>query len=83
MAEVKETLYQYHGSTPVLLTLHFDNRGEVDVQVMKDMGIRACPEFFQAIGRLCGPRALTVQMKKPEVRQRNGNGNGAYNGKGH
>ena len=83
MAEVKETLYQYHGSTPVLLTLHFDNRGEVDVQVMKDMGIRACPEFFQAIGRLCGPRSLTVQMKKPEVRQRNGNGNGAYKGKGH
>ncbi len=81
MQEIKEVFYQFHGATPVQLTLHFDNRGEVDVQVMPDMSIRTCPEFFQAIGRLCGPRALCVRMKKPEARPRNGNG--GRNGKAH
>lgn len=77
MLELKELLYQHHGATPVLLTLHFDNRGEVDIQVLKDMAIRPSTDLFHQITRLCGPRSLKVQMRKPEVQQRrNGNGNG-------
>ena len=81
MMDLKEELYRFHGSTPVLLTLHFDNRGQVDIQVMKDMGVRACPDFIRTIGRLCGPRALSLQVKKPEAARRGGNGNGR-NGNG-
>ena len=80
MMELKELLYQHHGPTPVLLTLHFDNRGEVDIQVLKDMSIRPSSELFRKITRLCGPRALMVQMRKPEVQQRR-NGNGHSNGR--
>ncbi len=77
MLELKELLYQHHGAAPVLLTLHFDNRGEVDIQVLKDMSIRPSTELFHKITRLCGPRSLAVLMRKPEVQQRrNGNGNG-------
>jgi DNA polymerase-3 subunit alpha len=76
MMDLKEELYRFHGATPVLLTFHFDNRGQVDIQVMKDMGVRACPEFIRTVGRICGPRALSLQMKKPEVPVRRGNGNG-------
>ena len=76
MMDLKEELYRFHGSTPVVLTLHFDNRGQVDIQVMKDMGVRACPEFIRTINRLCGPRALGLQIKKPEAGRRGGNGNG-------
>ena len=77
MLELKELLYQHHGTAPVLLTLHFDNRGEVDIQVLKDMSIRPSTDLFHKITRLCGPRSLAVQMRKPEVQQRrNGNGNG-------
>ena len=80
MMELKELLYQHHGATPVLLTLHFDNRGEVDIQVLKDMSIRPSSELFHKITRLCGPRSLMVQMRKPEVQQRR-NGNGYGNGR--
>jgi DNA polymerase-3 subunit alpha len=76
MLELKELLYQHHGSIPVLLTLHFDNRGEVDILVLKDMGIRPSSELFHTITRLCGPQSLAVQMKRPEVQRRNNNGNG-------
>jgi DNA polymerase-3 subunit alpha len=77
MLELKELLYQHHGATPVLLTLHFDNRGEVDIQVLKDMSIRPSSDLFHKITRLCGPRSLAVQMRKPEMQpRRNGNGNG-------
>lgn len=70
MTALKELLYQHHGSTPVLLTLHFDERGEVDIQVLKDMGIRPSPELFHEITHLCGPRALRVHMRKPEAKKR-------------
>jgi DNA polymerase-3 subunit alpha len=77
MLDLKELLYQHHGTTPVLLTLHFDNRGEVDIQVIKDMSIRPSTDLFHKITRLCGPRSLTVRMRKPEIApRRNGNGNG-------
>jgi DNA polymerase-3 subunit alpha len=79
MLELKELLYLHHGATPVLLTLHFDKRGEVDIQVLKDMSIRPSTDLFHKITRLCGPRSLTVQMSKPEVQQRrNGNGRNGY-----
>lgn len=77
MMELKELFYQHHGTTPVQLTLHFDNRGEVDIQVLKDMSIRPSSDLFHKITTLCGPRSLQVQMRRPEVQQRrNGNVNG-------
>jgi len=79
MLDLKELLYQHHGATPVLLTLHFDKRGEVDIQVLKDMSIRPSTDLFHQITRLCGPRSLLVQMRKPEVQQRrNGNGRNGH-----
>ena len=79
MLELKELLYLHHGATPVLLTLHFDHRGEVDIQVLKDMAIRPSTDLFHQITRLCGPRSLTVQMRKPEVSpRRNGNGRNGH-----
>nr|WP_321466840.1 DNA polymerase III subunit alpha [uncultured Desulfobulbus sp.] len=81
MMELKELLYQHHGATPVLLTLHFDNRGEVDIQVLKDMSVRPSSDLFHKITDLCGPRSLQVLMRQPEINQRR-NGNGRGNGKG-
>jgi DNA polymerase III subunit alpha len=78
MLELKEILFLHHGFTPVLLTIHFDNRGEVDIEVLKDMSIRPSTDLFHKITRHCGPGSLAVQMRKPEVQRRNGNGNGRY-----
>ncbi|MBM9536397.1 DNA polymerase III subunit alpha [Desulfobulbus alkaliphilus] len=76
MLELKELLYHHHGTIPVLLTLHFGNRGEVDIEILKDMSIRPSTDLFWNITRLCGPRSLAVQMRQPEVTRRNGNGSG-------
>lgn len=81
MEQLKEMLYTFHGKVPVQLTLHFDGRGEVDIEILKDLGIRPNPDFFQSIAGLCGPGALQVHMKKTEVKRRKGNGYGKYNRK--
>lgn len=74
MVELKEMLYQYHGTVPVLLTLHFAGRGEVDVEVLKDLRIRPAAELFSAITCHCGPDALHMDMKKTETPSRKGKG---------
>ncbi len=81
MEQLKEMLYSFHGKVPVHLTLHFDGRGEVDIEILKDMAIRPDPNFFQSITGLCGADALQVQMKKTEVKRRKGTGYGQYSRK--
>ncbi len=75
MQQVKEVLYQYHGTTPFNLTLHFEGRGEVDIDILKDLTIRSCPDFYAALSGICGKDALNLHMKPPEVEKRRG-GNG-------
>jgi len=82
LIQLKELLYKHHGQTPLNLTLHFAGRGEVDIDILKDLTIKACPDFIHDVTGLCGTRALALQMKKPEVRRwGNGNGNGGYKAK--
>ncbi|PIE58614.1 MAG: DNA polymerase III subunit alpha [Desulfobulbus propionicus] len=76
MGQLKELLYQYHGATPLNLTLHFDGRGEVDIEILKDLTIRACPQFFHEVTQLCGSSALQLQMRA--ARATRGTGNGRY-----
>jgi DNA polymerase-3 subunit alpha len=80
LVALKDLLYQFHGSSEVNLTLHFDGRGEVDIELLKDLTIRPCPEFFNAVKETFGANTLSVQMKQAETRRRKkqyGNNNGA------
>ena len=70
MEQLKEMLYTFHGTVPLHLTLHFDGRGEVDIEILKDLSIRPTADFFQAVSALCGSDALQVQMRNTEVRKR-------------
>ncbi|HFQ90975.1 MAG TPA: DNA polymerase III subunit alpha, partial [Desulfobulbus sp.] len=74
MEQLKEIFYQYHGPTPVHLTLHFDGRGEVDIELLKDLTIRPCPDFFHRVEQFCGPASLQVRMRRSETGKRRGNG---------
>jgi len=76
---LKETFYQHHGSCPVRLTLHFDGRGEVDVEILKDLKIKPSSEFFHQVEKTLGYPALTILMKEIELPNRNGRGRGNYN----
>ncbi len=75
MTELKELFYQFHGVTPIHLTLHFEGRGEVDIDILKDLTIKSCPEFIHKVSNLCGRKALALAIKQPEIK-RWGNSNG-------
>jgi len=70
LEELKELFYSHHGRVPVKLTLHFDGRGEVDIEILKDLTIRPTPDFFRSVHALCGPNSLTLQMKPSEIERR-------------
>ena len=63
LEKVKKVLYQYHGSCPVLLTLHFPGKGEVDVEVIKDLTIRPCKELTDKVEEILDYRAISFQKK--------------------
>jgi len=63
LEKVKKTLYQFHGSCPVLLTLHFPGQGEVDIEVLKDLTIRPCRQLTDAVDGILNYRAFTFSKK--------------------
>ncbi len=66
----KELLYTFHGTCPVSLTLHFDGRGEVDIEMLKDLSVKPCREFFQKMESSFGADSLVMTMKEPEIERR-------------
>ncbi|MBW2328235.1 MAG: DNA polymerase III subunit alpha [Deltaproteobacteria bacterium] len=75
LIQLKDMLYQFHGTSPIKLTLHFDGRGEVDIEMLKDLTVRPCPDFFHQVRESFGADALFVQMKRAEIqRQRKRSG---------
>jgi DNA polymerase-3 subunit alpha len=72
--ELKTLLYQFHGTVPVKLTLHFDGRGEADIEPHHDLKVRPCPEFCQRVQATFGRRSLSMQMQRPEARKRKSEG---------
>ncbi|MCI5181808.1 MAG: DNA polymerase III subunit alpha [Candidatus Electrothrix sp. AW1] len=70
LIELKELIYQFHGATPITLTLHFDGRGEVDILPMKDITIRPCPDFFNKVKASFGKGCLSVQMRQTQVQRK-------------
>ncbi|SHO50460.1 DNA polymerase III subunit alpha [Desulfopila aestuarii] len=80
---VKKTLYQFHGSCPLLLTLHYPGRGEVDIEVTKDLTIRPCRELSDRLYEILNYNAVSFSKKAVFIAPRKkkwGNGNGNGNG---
>jgi DNA polymerase III subunit alpha len=63
LEKVKKILYQFHGSCPVLLTLHFQGRGEVDIEVLKDVTIRPCRQLTEQIEEVLNYKAISFSKK--------------------
>ena len=75
---LRKTLFQYHGPCPVVLTLHFPQKGEVDIEVMKDMTIRPCRELTDRVEEILDYKACSFTKKDivMPARKKWGNGNG-------
>ncbi len=81
MEEVKELLYNFHGKTPMGITIRFEDKGEVDIAIMYEMKIRPCPEFFGSITKLCGKDAIATQLREAKITNRYKGNFGKYNKK--
>jgi DNA polymerase III subunit alpha len=83
---LKKTLYGFHGNCPLLLTLHFRNKGEVDIDVLRDLTIRPCRQLSDEVEELLGYQALHYRKKPVEIlgkkrwNGKNGHQNGHQNG---
>ncbi len=70
LEQLKEIFYSFHGKTPINLTLHFQERGEVDIETLQDLKVNPSSDFFAALTKLCGKDALKVQAREAVVRKR-------------
>ncbi len=72
---LKKVFFRHHGSCPVSLTLHFDGRGEVDLEIPGEITIKPCQEFTREVNRTMGEPVITYE-KKPvnafQQKKRNG-----------
>ena len=83
LERIKKQFYKFHGNCPVSITLQIPDKGEVDVEVMKDITLRPCKELSQGIEEILGYKALTFTKKpiaaKPQ-KKKWGNGAAGSNG---
>ncbi len=63
LESLKQILYRYHGSCPLLLTMHFPGQGEVDIEILKDLTVRPCREFTDETEEILGYKALSYKKK--------------------
>jgi DNA polymerase III subunit alpha len=67
---VKKVLYQFHGDCPLLLTMHFSGRGEVDIEVMKELTVRPCRELSDNIENILGYQPFSYKKNALEITPR-------------
>jgi len=75
---LKTRVREHHGPCPVSLTLHFDGRGEVDIDTPRDFTVRPCREFSEAVAQTLGYPAVNYLKTKAEVQARNGGKNNRW-----
>ena len=70
LEELKQVLFNYHGSCPFSLTLHFTGEGEVDVDINKDFTVNPCREMSERVEEIFGYDPLTFQKTTLEIKKR-------------
>jgi DNA polymerase-3 subunit alpha len=66
LEELKELLFNYHGSCPFSITLHFAGEGEVDVEIDRNFTVRPSREMSVSIAELFGYNPLSYEKKAIE-----------------
>ena len=61
--QIKKVLYQFHGDCPLLLSLHFKGKGDVDVDVLKDLTVRPCRGLSDKVEAILGYQAMSYRKR--------------------
>ena len=70
LEELKQVLFNYHGTCPFSLTLHFEGEGEVDIDINRDFTINPCREMSERIKEIFGYDPLTFNKTTLEIKKR-------------
>lgn len=70
LERIKKHFYNHHGSCPVSITLSFPGKGDVDIEVLKDMTLAPCRELTDGVEEILGYKALTFTKKTVDIPQR-------------
>ncbi len=69
LEKIKNVFYQFHGNTPVQLTLNFPEQGEVDIDVLADMTIQPCHELSLELQQILNSSEKDIlQIKKRPIK---------------
>ncbi len=75
LEELKTVIHKHHGPCPVSLVLHFDGRGEADIELQKDLTIMPSHSFSKGVTEILGPAVLSYHKKQAELMpSKRGNG---------
>ena len=66
LEKVKKIFYQHHGTCPITLTLHFNGKGEVDIDTPKELTLKPCRPLTDGVQEILGYPALSF-IRKPVV----------------
>ncbi len=61
--QVKRTLFSFHGGCPILVTLHFPGKGEVDIEVIQDLTVRPCRELSDSVQQILGYNGVSFKRR--------------------
>jgi DNA polymerase-3 subunit alpha len=64
---LKQLMQQFYGPCPVSITIHFDRRGEVDIEPAKDMTIRPCRDFRDGVSQLMAQSQVIFHPRQVEA----------------
>ncbi len=68
--DLKKVIHRNHGPCPVSLTLHFDKRGEADIDIPEDLTINPSRKFSEEVDAALGYGAILYLQKQAEPPQR-------------
>jgi DNA polymerase-3 subunit alpha len=69
---LKQAARRHYGTCPLLVTLHFADRGEVDMVPGNDLTVLPGPAFTSEMEKLLGAGALRVERKQTELSNQKG-----------
>ncbi|MFH1215296.1 MAG: DNA polymerase III subunit alpha [Pseudomonadota bacterium] len=77
LEDLKKVIHRHHGPCPVSLTLHFNKRGEADIDIPEDLSINPCRDFSREVDGVLGYKGIqfTKKQAEPAARKNGKRGN--------
>ncbi|MGL1932497.1 MAG: DNA polymerase III subunit alpha [Desulfotalea sp.] len=66
LEQLKKVFYSHHGECPVVLTLKYRDKGEVDINILEDITLKPCRDLGEKVDEILGYKGLSYTKKKIE-----------------